>query len=210
MLLPITWPEYIVAISIALVAYYLILVVVYYKNEISNLIFKKDQEKDDLRSKNDKLGELNKDVDSLYDNQAEDNMSPQFDNGFNFNKEFEEKDSENSLIDEASATTSARHEAQTELFAPHQKYTPQLQETDDRLQQVQELTAELKEVIAQAVDKNYIKEELISSLQSLIKKHSFLKGSPFSVSVNNLIASECEKYGYIQLSAEEQVMLWNE
>jgi hypothetical protein len=28
--------------------------------------------------------------------------------------------------------------------------------------------------------------------------------------INNLIASECEKYGYIQLSAEERVMLWNE
>ena len=101
-------------------------------------------------------------------------------------------------------------ETQPELFTSHQKYTPPVQETDDTIQQVEELTANLKEAIATAVDKEYIKEEFTFSLQLLLKRYSFLKGSPYLVALNNLIASECEKYGYIQLSAEERVMLWNE
>jgi hypothetical protein len=74
---------------------------------------------------------------------------------------------------------------------------------------VQQLTAGLKEVIAQGYNKHWIKEELILSLQLLLKKYCFLKSSPFMGAINNLIASECEKYGYIQLSADERVMLWN-
>ncbi len=99
---------------------------------------------------------------------------------------------------------------QPELFPSYKKCTPPLQETDDTFQQVEELTTSLKEVIAVAVDKQYIKEEFILSLQLLLKKYQYLKGLPFLVAINNLIASECEKYGYIQLSAEERVMLWNE
>lgn len=99
---------------------------------------------------------------------------------------------------------------QPELFPSYKKYTPPEQETDDTFQQVAELTANLKEVIATAADKKYIKEEFILSLQYLLKKYQFLKGSPSQAAVNNLIAFECEKYGYIQLSAEERLMLWNE
>ncbi len=99
---------------------------------------------------------------------------------------------------------------QPKLFPSYKKYTPPLQETEDTFQQVEELTTSLKEAIAVAVDKQYIKEEFILSLQLLLKKYQYLKGLPFLVAINNLIASECEKYGYIQLSAEERVMLWNE
>jgi len=87
---------------------------------------------------------------------------------------------------------------------------PSIEETDETFEQVQELTVRLKEVIAAAHSKNYIKEEFIYSLQHLIRKYQFLKGSPFMVAINNLIASECEKQGYLLLDAEERVMLWNE
>ncbi len=101
-------------------------------------------------------------------------------------------------------------EVQPELFTSHQKYSPAIKEADDTFQQVEELTASLKEAIAVAVDKEYIKEEFILFLQLLLRKYHFLKTPTFLVAINNLIASECEKYGYIQLSAEERVMLWNE
>jgi len=101
-------------------------------------------------------------------------------------------------------------ETQSESSTSHKRYTPPNEETDDTFQQVEELTARLKEVIAEADSKNYIKEEFILSLQRLLKKYQYLKGSPSLEVINNLIVSECEKYGYIQLSAEEQVMLWNE
>ncbi len=106
-------------------------------------------------------------------------------------------------------------QTQAELFPSHKNYTPShaddtLEQARDMLEQVQELAAGLKIAIEQAVNKNYIKEEFVLSLQLLLKKYQFLKGLPFLVAINNLIASECEKYGYIQLSAEERVMLWNE
>jgi hypothetical protein len=97
-----------------------------------------------------------------------------------------------------------------ELFTFNCKDDPAVQEEEDAVEQVRELTKNLNEVIAEAVEKNRIKEEFFLSLQLLLKKYSFLKGSPSMGAINNLIASECEKYGYIQLSAEERVMLWNE
>lgn len=99
---------------------------------------------------------------------------------------------------------------QPELFVSDKKDVPAVEEENDSAQQVKELTRNLEQAIAEAVEKNYIKEEFILSLQILLKKYSFPDGSPLLVAMNNLIASECEKYGYIQLSAEERVILWNE
>ncbi len=107
-------------------------------------------------------------------------------------------------------TISHNQEIQPESLTSHNKYMPLREDTDDTFPQVKKLTVGLKEVIAEAVSNKYIKEEFILSLQLLLKKHQYLKGSPHLAVINNLIASECEKYGYIQLSAEEQVMLWNE
>lgn len=98
---------------------------------------------------------------------------------------------------------------QVELFPTYNRYAPQVQETDDTFQKVEELTAELKKVIEDAVSNNIIKEEFILSLQLALKKYHFLKGSPFLVAINNLIASECDKHNFIHLTADERVMLWN-
>lgn len=103
-------------------------------------------------------------------------------------------------------------QVQAELFTPNGTYTPIFEDetSSTTVEEVRELTQCIKNAIAEAVEKNYIKEEFFLSLQLLLKKYSFLKGSPSLTAINNLIASECEKYGYIQLSAEERVMLWNE
>lgn len=100
--------------------------------------------------------------------------------------------------------------SQPELLPSTPNYVPVTDEPNDTLQQTKELTHSLRETIAEAVEKAFIKEEFILSLQLLLKKYSFLKGTPSLTAINNLIASECEKYGYVQLSAEERVMLWNE
>lgn len=99
---------------------------------------------------------------------------------------------------------------QPELFSSFTVPCPDVAAADNSNEQAKELTRSLKEVIAEAFQKNYIKEEFILSLQLLFKKHAFLKASPLQAAINNLIASECEKYGYIQLSDEERIMLWNE
>jgi len=99
---------------------------------------------------------------------------------------------------------------QPELFPSSVKHVPTIEDTEAIYTQVQKLTENLKVTIAAAVDKEYIKDEFLLSLKLLLKSYAYLKGSPAMGAINNLIASECERYGYIQLSAEERVMLWNE
>lgn len=99
---------------------------------------------------------------------------------------------------------------QSVLFPSSANYTPVTETIEDIFKQVQELTGKLEEAIAVAAEKGYIKDEFVLSLQLLLKNYAFLKGSLAMGAINNLIASECERYGYIQLSAEERVMLWNE
>ncbi|MEJ7737012.1 MAG: hypothetical protein WKF97_06260 [Chitinophagaceae bacterium] len=106
--------------------------------------------------------------------------------------------------------TSLGPDIQQELFSSHKKFMPCVEETEDTFEQVQELTARLKEVIAEAISKDFIKQEFMLSLQLCLRKYQYLKGSPFMVAINNLIASECEKHDYLLLTAEERVMLWNE
>jgi len=190
MLISLTWREYGILISIALIVYYTVLVTLYYKNKIL-LVFKKgQQQKNNLLSNNDELDQLDKERSA---NEIEDSSLEGA-----------------SLIKEVEMERTSHRFIQPELFTSHQKYTPLIQETDDTFQQVEELTASLKEAIAIAVDKECIKEEFILSLQLLLKKYYFLKGSLFQEAINNLILSECEKYGSIHLSAVELVLLWKE
>ena len=83
------------------------------------------------------------------------------------------------------------------------------QAVDDTFLQVEKLAATLKEVVEDAASNSMIKEELMLSLQFVLKKYHHLKGSPFLIAINNLIASECDKYNLPQLNAEELAMLWN-
>lgn len=87
---------------------------------------------------------------------------------------------------------------------------PNKEETDKRFQDAEELTSKLKDAISDAASKNYNKEEFTFLLQLTLKEYPTLKGSPFQVAINNLIASECDKHSFIRLSAVELGMLWNE
>ncbi|WP_121355732.1 hypothetical protein [Flavisolibacter nicotianae] len=124
-----------------------------------------------------------------------------------------------SSLPRASAISSVREEVESDIdLKPVQpvspesktKQEPAVEEKVDILEQIMELTPSLKATIAKAVEKNYIKEEFFLSLQVLLKRYAFLKGTPSFAAINNLIASECEKYGYHQLSAEDCVLLWND
>ena len=90
------------------------------------------------------------------------------------------------------------------------KSFPNEEETDNLFQEAEELTIKLKDAISDAASKNYNKEEFTFLLQLTLKEYRALKGSPFQVAINNLIASECDKHSFIRLSAVELGMLWNE
>ncbi len=85
-----------------------------------------------------------------------------------------------------------------------------MEENDNLFKVVDELISKLKSVISDAVSKKHNKQEFIFLLQLTLKEYSILKRSPFQDAINNLIASECEKYSFIRLSAVELMELWNE
>lgn len=85
-----------------------------------------------------------------------------------------------------------------------------MEENDNLFKVVDELISKLKSAISEAVSKKYSKQEFIFLLQLTLKEYSILKRSPFQVAVNDLITSECEKFGFIRLSAVELMELWNE
>lgn len=209
----ITWLQYALIIVIALTIYYLVLAILYYKKEMLNAMVKK--EKDPLNNSSslaEASAETEESFDSFFHNQIHDNNYDynEAENDVNDHEDFDQKAEQDKPINEVSDTTHPLPEAQTEQNTSHQKYTPSIVQTDDAVQKIEELSAELKESITMAADKNYGKDEFILSLKHLFQKHQFLKSLSHRELINNLIASECEKYGCIQLSAEEQVMLWNE
>lgn len=205
----ITWLQYAPIIVIALTLYYLVLGILYYKKEMLNAIFKK--EKDSLNnsfSSAEASAESEESFDSFFHNQIGDNNDDynEAENDVNDHEDFGQKAQQDKPVNEASNITHPSAEAQTEQNSSHQNYTP----SGDAIQKIEELSSRLTEAIALAADKNYGKDEFILSIKDLLQRYQFLKSSPQTGLINNLIASECKKYGCIQLSAEEQVMLWSE
>jgi hypothetical protein len=84
------------------------------------------------------------------------------------------------------------------------------QTVDDSYQEVEQMTHRLKESIAEAASKQPGKAEFIQSLQQVLKAYPSLKDSAFQSTIQDLIISECEKYGSIMLSEEELVQLFDE
>ncbi len=81
-------------------------------------------------------------------------------------------------------------------------------QTDHLFNEVEELSAKIKEAVADASSKDYNKEEFFFLLQVTLKAYPQLKGIPFQTAINNLIISECDKHGFIHPSSEELDRLW--
>jgi flagellar biosynthesis/type III secretory pathway M-ring protein FliF/YscJ len=81
-------------------------------------------------------------------------------------------------------------------------------EREQQFQQLEELAAQLKGDIAEAVAKKYSNQELVLLLQMSIKEYPALHGNPFRFAINNLIDVECAKYGSIHLGENDKVELW--
>lgn len=76
--------------------------------------------------------------------------------------------------------------------------------------EVEHLIIKLKEAIADASNKKYIQPEFFLYLQLIIKEYPMVKNSQFQRVINELIISECGKYGSVMLKEEEVASLWNE
>lgn len=91
----------------------------------------------------------------------------------------------------------------------HQNEATAFQPTsDDDFAEVEHLIERLKNVIADASQKKLIPQEFKQYLHLVLKEYPSVKSSPLRSSVNELIVSECEKYGAVTLREEEVDMLW--
>ena len=83
-------------------------------------------------------------------------------------------------------------------------------ETDEEMDEVEHLIDRLKSVIADASGKKLIPQELKQYLHLVLQEYPNIKNSPFRTSINELVASECEKYGTVTLSEDEVELLWKD
>jgi hypothetical protein len=82
--------------------------------------------------------------------------------------------------------------------------------TDDNFSEVEQLIERLKSVIADTSGKKLIPQEFKQYLNQMFLEYPNIKNSPFRSSINELVASECEKYGAVTLSEDEVELLWKD
>jgi len=82
--------------------------------------------------------------------------------------------------------------------------------TDDDFAEVEHLIDLLKSVIADASGKKLIPQEFRQYLHLVLKEYPNIRNSPIRSSINELVASECEKYGAVALSDDEVELLWKD
>lgn len=80
---------------------------------------------------------------------------------------------------------------------------------DPVFNEVEDLTASLKEAITSAIQKKLSKKHFKAHLQSILQTSTLLANSPFRPSLNELIISECEKQESFLLTLQEVDALWN-
>ena len=81
---------------------------------------------------------------------------------------------------------------------------------DDDFAEVEHLVERVKSVIADAYGKKLIPQKLKQYLHLGLHEYPNIKNSPFRTSINELVASECEKYGAVTLSEDEVELLWKD
>ena len=82
--------------------------------------------------------------------------------------------------------------------------------SDDDFAEVEHMIERLKSVVADASGKKLIPQELKQYLHLVLQEYPNIKNSPFRTSINELVASECERYGAITLSEDEVELLWKD
>jgi len=70
------------------------------------------------------------------------------------------------------------------------------------------LTNQLMQVLQPVFGNDYVKGELMTALQLILRKYPLLKGTAFQVSVNNYIGMESENQCSVSLSEQELSGIW--
>ncbi|MFN8271943.1 MAG: hypothetical protein U0U33_16875 [Chitinophagaceae bacterium] len=71
-----------------------------------------------------------------------------------------------------------------------------------------DLVEKIKESMQRYAENEYIREEIITGLQLLLKEYPQLRYSPYTASINNTITKEIELHCSIRLEDDEVKRLW--
>ncbi len=82
--------------------------------------------------------------------------------------------------------------------------------TDNEFNEVEHLIERLRTVITDASRRKLIPQEFRQYLSMVLKEYPSVKYSPLRSSINELIVSECQKYGAVTLNEDEVELLWKE
>jgi hypothetical protein len=82
--------------------------------------------------------------------------------------------------------------------------------TDEEFREVEHLIERLKAVIADASHKKTIPQEFKQYLCLVLKEYPSVKNSSLRSSINELLVSECQKYGAVTLTEDEVDLLWKD
>ena len=81
---------------------------------------------------------------------------------------------------------------------------------DEEFTEVEHLIERLKALIADASRRKMIPQEFKQYLSLVLKEYPSVKNSSLRASVNELIVSECEKYGAVTLTEDEVDLVWKD
>lgn len=97
--------------------------------------------------------------------------------------------------------------AQSEIFVGEDISS---ETSDNNFLEVEYLIDKLKDAIAEASGKKYIKQEYFMYLQLIMKNYSHFKKTPFQSMINELIITECAKHSSVTFDEDEVMTLWSE
>ncbi len=157
MLKNISWTDYIIAVAIALIIYYIFVAARYFADELKELFSGKR-----------KLTVLPYGVPGKNNNEV---------------------------------VSEPGHQVEASDFA---------NTTDDEFTEIEHLIERLKSVIGDASRRKLIPQEFKQYLGMVLKEYPSVRYSPLRSSVNELVISECEKYGAITLSESDVDLLWKD
>lgn len=80
---------------------------------------------------------------------------------------------------------------------------------DEDFQKIEALMGTLKDAIAEVFYHRQGRKVLLENLSRILRKHQEFRGTPFQEGIGQFIISECNKYGPVNLSADELKGMWS-
>lgn len=83
------------------------------------------------------------------------------------------------------------------------------EDPNESFQEVENLISRLKITIEEGARNQLLKQGFSQNIKLVLKEYPSLKNSTFKAAINELIISECEKYGSTILDEDEVAVMWD-